>query len=373
MGDTTAPLVKVFIALCIVSLGTNVILGYQWQSERQQLRTMIAGTKNELQLRNVENSQLSEENQDFQTDIARKEQELAKKIAELATKQSALNDLSKQLADKKSELDTKIRDLADAKKQVDSQKSQLDANASELSKLRDRPPLFSFQVKSTSIVDVEAKKASVQQIVTDAYELFDQIYPRYLLNSVTITFVDAFSNPNAAGETVISNSKDGLSIEIRIKDFNKNSFNDINTILHEVAHALRGVATVEPTAWEEGSAVAITDVVMRKLGDADRIPKFSSYYIQLTDTQYEAKQANLSIPRDANAFYSSTKVVDFYQVLGKAWYKLYEQDIDFFKKFNEKLYDRKARGEVINEAMVLDIVRQVLPEASLTGAAWNLK
>ncbi len=374
MGDKVKLFTRLLVTISVVSLATNAFLAWQWQSERQLLQGIIAGTKTELELRADKNRELTQENRSFKTDIAIKEQELAKKTTELAAKQSELNDLSKQLNDKKAELDKKIKDLASAQKQIDSQKSQLAANASELSKLRDRPPLFSFQVKATGISEVESKKEAVKQVVTDAYDVIEEIYGKaYLLHSVTITFVDEFSNPKAAGEIVISNSKDGLAIDIRIKDFDKTSFNDINTIIHEVVHAFRGLATLEPTAFEEGSTVAATDVVMRKLAAAGKIPKFSSYYIQLSDAEFAQKQASLSIPRNNDTFYGSSQVVEFYQVMGKAWYQLYEQDAAFFKKFNDKIYERKARGEEVTEKMVLDTIHEVLPGVSLSGAAWNLK
>lgn len=372
MSRITRP-VAFIIVIAVASLGTNAVLAWRWNAERQAFRDLVARQQTEIQTASTENQTLSAENLDFRQDIAKKNQELAAKLAELAAKQTELDGLTKQLDDRKKELDTKAKELTEAQKRINDQKSQLDANSSELSKLRDRPPLFSFQVKSSSLADVEAKKAAVQQVVTDTYDTIQEVYGKaYLLHSVTITFVDSFSNDNASGEIIISNSKDGLAIDIRIKDFDKNSFADVNTIIHEVVHAFHGLAVLEPVAFEEGIAVATSDVVMTKMIAAGKLPRFSPLYIRLSEAEYQSKMNSMSISRNTDVFYGSDDAADYYQILGKSWMKLYEADSQFFKKFNEKIYAKKGAGQEVTEQLVLDTVKEVLPSATLTGAAWLL-
>lgn len=363
-----------FLAMLISSLIANAFLTWQWQLDHMNYAMLLAGESRQLQVSGARNSRLRQQNLDFKETITEQEKELAAKLEELAKKQDELNTLSKQLTDKKKELDSKNTELASAQKQLNDQKSQLDANSSELAKLRNRPPLFSFQNKSSTLSDIEAKKESVKRVVTAAYDTIEEVYGKpYLLNSVTISFVDTFSNPNAAGEIVITNSDKGLSLEIRIKDFDANSFSDVNTIIHEIIHSYHGLAVLEPTAFEEGITVAATDAVMKKMIAAGSIPPFSPLYIRMSEAQYATYQSSLSIPRDQDALYGSAQVVEMYQVVGKAWYKLYEADSGFFKKFNEKIYAKKQAGQEITEQMVLDTIREVRPGVDLSGAAWNLK
>lgn len=211
-------------------------------------------------------------------------------------------------------------------------------------------------------------------MVTAAYDTIEELYGLpYLLHSVTITFVDNFSNDKASGEIVITNSDEGLALDIHLKDFDKNSFAPVNTMIHEVVHSFHGLAVLEPVAFEEGITVAITDAVMKKMIAAGTIPSFSPLYIRLSQSEYQSMMSSLSIPRSTNSFYNSDDVVDFYQVLGKAWYTLYEADSGFFKKFNEKIYAKKQAGQEITEQLVLETIKEVAPGSSLTGAAWQLK
>lgn len=367
-------LISLLLLMTVVSVATNGILTWQWLSERQNFRNLVASQAQQIQVTGQKNKKLSKENQTYQVEVAQKDEELQRKIADLAKKQSALDALTKQFDDKAQELTDKQAALAKVQKQADDQQSQLNASSAELAKLRDRPPLFSFQVKSSSIQDVETKKAAVKQVVTDAYDTIQSLYGKpYLLHSVTISFVDSFSNAKASGEIIITNSDKGLDYDIHIKDFNRDSFNDVNTIIHEVIHSFHGLAALSPTAFEEGITVAATDAVMQKMMAAGTIPHFSSLYIQLSDTQFAANQSSLSIPRSDGAFYGSDDVADYYQVEGKAWYNLYSADHDFFKKFNEKIYAAKNNGQDITEQMVLETIKQVQPTANLTGAAWQLK
>lgn len=380
----TPKLKSLFILLVVIagtSLTTNGFLAWQWQVERQQWRTLVASQTDTLRIRAARNKELTQENVGFQADLVAKDKELAAKIEELTKKQAELKTLTDQLDAKRAELDTKAKqleaknaELTQAQKQIDDQKSQLSSNSDELAKLRNRPPLFSFVVKSTDQTNIEQQKEDVKALVTAAYDVIREVMGEpYNLRNVTITFVDQFSNPKANGEIVISNANGNFSIDIRLKKFDKNSFDDTNTVIHEIVHAFRGLASLDPAPFEEGSAVAVTDVVMAKLIAAGRMKNFSPLYIRLSEAEYAQKQATLSIPRSTSAFYGSDDVADYYQVLGKAWYKLWQQDSEFFKKFNDKLYARKNQGQDITEAMVLEIIREVLPSAQLTGAAWELK
>ncbi len=356
------------------SLVTNFFLGWQWRAERQSLRLLIESKNQQLTLTSLRNRRLTVENQDFQEDLVTKDQKLAETIKELAVKQQELTNLSDQLATRKKELDAKTEELTTAQKQINDQKSQLSVNASELEKLRNRPPLFSFQVKSTQLTDAETKKAAVKQVVTDAYDMIQEVYGKpYLLQSITITFVDQFSNNKAAGEIVITNSDKGLALDIHIKDFNRDSFNDVNTLIHEVVHAFHGLAGLEPTAAEEGITVAVTDAVMERMIAAGTISHFSPLYIRITDSQYAEQSAEIQIPSDADQFYNSDQVASYYQILGKAWYQLYQQDKQFFSKFNEALYAKKRTGQEITDSLVQNTIKEVLPSANLTGGAWQFR
>ncbi len=357
----------VLLIICLVSLAVNFYLGWQWQLDRQVLGSMVDVKESDFEAASIKNQSLAKTNLTIKQDLTEKDQEITKKVEELAAKQNELNTLS-------TDLETKAKELTAAQKRIDDQKSQLEANSSELSKLRNRPPLFSFQVKSSSIADAEAKKESVKQIVTDAYDTIESIYGKpYLLHSVTISFVDSFSNDKASGEIIITNSDKGLDYEIKIKDFDRNDFNDVNTIIHEIIHSYHGLSALDPTPFEEGITVAATDVVMKKMIASGKIPRFSPLYIRISDADYMNDMKNLSIPRSYDAFYGSDDVADFYQVLGKSWYRLYEAKGSFFSEFNEKIYAAKNSGQDITERFVLDAIKQVLPSADLSGAAWELK
>lgn len=381
LPDKIRRLIYVLIIIAIASLGANGFLAYQWQAEKGALQAVLGVKEQALKKVSTSNKKLTTENRTIRQDLVEKDEEIAAKIAELQTKQKELTELSKQLeskqqevAAKAKELTTKEKELAEAQKKIDDQKSQIASNSSELSKLRNRPPLFSFNVKSSTVTDVEAKKEAVKQVVSDAYDTIEEVSGKaYLLHSVSINFVEKFSNDKASGEIIITNSDEGLKLEINIKDFDKSDFNDVNTIIHEIVHAFHGLAVLEPSAFEEGYAVAVTDAVMAKMKAAGTIPKFSELYIRISDAEFQSKMDSLSIPRNQDAMYGSDDVADYYQVLGKAWYKLYQQDNNFFSKFNEKLYAKKHDGQEITERLVLDTIKEVLPGASLTGAAWELK
>lgn len=351
----------------MASLIANILLLAQWQSDRQGFRNLLDSQDQTLTIFQRATKKLSQENETYEQEIISRDRELAELVENLKKKQTELTNVGEQLKSKQDE-------LVVAQNQIDSQKAQLTANADELAKLRTRPPLFSFQVKSNTLANAEAKKEAVKRLVTAAYDVVEEFYGKaYLLHSVTISFVDSFTNTKASGEIIIINSDKGLDVEIRIKDFDSDNFNDVNTIIHEVIHSFHGLASPESPAFEEGITVAATDAVMAKLRSDDEIADFSQLYLRLSESQFKNFQNTLSIPGDSRAFYGSEQVADFYQVLGQAWYNLYLADNDFFKKFNERIYSVKQAGQGITNQLVLDTVRAVAPGADLSGAAWNLK
>lgn len=103
---------------------------------------------------------------------------------QLTVKEAELESKTTELNTKKVELDKASQELTQKIKELNSAKSQLTANAAELSKLRGRPPLFSFKVESSSIANVEQKKEDVKQLVIGAYDAMVEIYSQpYLYNS----------------------------------------------------------------------------------------------------------------------------------------------------------------------------------------------
>jgi hypothetical protein len=272
------------------------------------------------------------------------------------TKEEELKQKDQELEARKVELDKATKELTEKLKELKSAKSQLSSNAAELSKLRNRPPLFTFNVESSSIANIDQKKQDIQQVVTDAYSVIEEVYGLpYLLHSVTISFVESFSNPQAAAEIVITNGSDGLSLTIKIKDFDKNDFNDVNGIIHEIIHSFHGIAVLDTVAYEEGITVAATDAVMERLISQGKIPAFKPLYIRISAATYANSP---SMPSDTNAFYTSDNTGDYYQVAGYGWYQLYKANSNFFKTFNEKVYTEKRSGKDLSPEVVKTAIRE---------------
>jgi myosin heavy subunit len=256
--------------------------------------------------------------------------------------------------------------LKSAQAQLDNQKSQLASNSNELESLRNRPPLFSFQNKS-SLVDIEKKQAEVKEVVSSAYDYIVTLYGRpYLLNSITITFVNEFSIAGASGEISITNGSNGISIDIHLKDFDKTSFQDVNTVIHEIVHGFHGVAVLDSSALEEGMAVAMTDAVMTAMIAEQKLPSFGRLYLVVTENQYADYNQKLTVHADNEAFYRDPQVAKLYQLIGKAWYRLYEQDPAFFKKFNAAYYAKMQAGQTIGAADIRALIASVLPMVGST-------
>lgn len=291
---------------------------------------------------------------------------LKKQESEIAAATARLTELEKDLKNKSDQLATQQALLTQSEDQLKAQKNQLATNAAELESLRLRPPLFSFQNKS-SLSDINQKEADVKEVITAAYDYIRNLYGQpYLLNSITITFVDSFSIEGSSGEIVIQNSSKGINIDIHLKDFDKNSFQDVNTIIHEIIHGFHGIAVFDSSALEEGMTVAATDAVMSKMIKDGKLPNFEHLYIVLSDEKYNSYNKIYKIPADNDAFYSMPDVGKIYQVIGKAWYQLYEQNPDFFFNFNKTYYPSIQNGHKADTALVLDVIRQTVPKVRST-------
>lgn len=301
--------------------------------------------------------------------------QLSGNLAETALKkEEAEKDLAqkeKDLAKVEKDLAEKTKELKDSQAQIDNQKAQLSQNAAELEKLRNRPPLFSFQNKSSTLTDIEAKKAAVKDIVTKAYDVIAEIYSQpYLLHSVSIVFVDQFNNPKASGEILISNSEQGLNLEIHLKDFDPNKFSDVNTLIHEIVHSFHGLAAMDNVAYEEGETIAATDAVMAKMIASGSLSNFSHLYLVTTPEQYQKYNSSISIPSSTAAFYDNKDVAIYYQMTGYAWKQLAESDPNFFKKFNEAYYNEIKQGKEASKDLVLAVLKNVAPNADLSQKAF---
>lgn len=301
--------------------------------------------------------------------------QLSGNLAETALKkeeaEKQLVQKEKDLAKIEKDLAEKTKELKDSQAQIENQQAQLSQNAAELEKLRGRPPLFSFQNKSSTLTDIEAKKAAVKDVVTKAYDVIVDTYSQpYLLHSVSIVFVDQFSNPKASGEILISNSDQGLNLEIHLKDFDPNKFSDVNTIIHEIVHSFHGLAAMNNVAYEEGETIAATDAVMAKMIANGSLPNFSHLYLVTTPEQYQKYNSSISVPSSTAAFYGSDYTAVYYQMTGYAWKQLYNADNNFFKKFNEAYYNEIKQGKEASKDLVLAVLKNVAPNVDLSQKAF---
>jgi myosin heavy subunit len=323
-------------------------LVYAWQNT--QINGNVA-----VQERNVKIEQLS-----LQVEQLTAQSKLDK--ATLQTQQEQIaqkNDLLKAV---EQDLNNATQQLKDAQSQLTKQKDQLATNSTELEQLRNRPPLFNFKNQS-SLADIESKEAAIKEVVTAAYTYIQDLYDKpYLLNTITITFVDNFSIAGASGEIEISNSAKGISINIHIKDFDKNSFEDVNTIIHEIMHGFHGVAVLDSSALEEGMVVAASDAVMATMIKDKKLPSFERLYLILNEAQYSSYNDMLSIRSDNTKFYQDPLISRVYQLIGTAWYKLYNADPSFFKKFNVAYYAKVQQGLTVDAAEVRAIIASIIPE-----------
>ncbi|MFA6422851.1 MAG: hypothetical protein WCW17_00160 [Patescibacteria group bacterium] len=316
-------------------------------------------SQNNLSLANSSMNYLESSQLKLKANYLESKNTVAQKTAEINAKNVELSKAKADLDKTKSELSKIEKQVADQRQQILNQQEQLSSNASELSTLRNRPPLFSFQNKSSKNVD--QAKSDVETVVKAAYDKVSEVYSMpYLLHSITISFVDSLSKENASGEIHISNGAEGLEIEIRITGFDKNSFQSVNTIIHEIVHSFHGLATLDPVAFEEGMTVAASDKIMRELGESGSLPKFSNYYVQISDSQYNNYNGNssFSIPSDYNNFYSDNAYL-YYQLEGYAWQKLANSNPDFYKNFNEKFYNKIRNGQKASNDLVKETIKEV--------------
>jgi myosin heavy subunit len=343
---------RLYPIFSIVLLLNSSVLFYVWQVDRIKLESFSTFEEREISLKTQIEQLLSAQKEDRSKLLLQNQ-----KIEEATSQLSALQ---KQLETTGSELATKEAQLKTQQEQLKSQQEQLGKNASELEKLRERPPLFSFQ-NNSSAPNIAQQEAEAKQVVTDAYNYIQDIYGKpYLLNSIVITFVDSFSIPGSSGEIVIQNSAKGITININIKSFSRNNFQDVNTLIHEVIHGFHGIAVFETSALEEGIAVATTDAVMRNMIRDKKIPSFSPLYINIDEAQYHQWNNSLTVPGDNKALYSNPSVAKLYQLMGKAWYKLYEEDPTVFKKINDAYYPKVQQGLSPDNATVLNAIRSAV-------------
>ncbi len=281
----------------------------------------------------------------------------------IAEKTKQLDETTQQLSTTKSELDSATVQLNALKAQVKNQEDQLSANSAELQKLRTRPPLFNFKNEtSQSDAALAIQQQEIKEVISNAYDVIKEVYGSpYLLNQVTISFVDNFKISGAAGEILIENSAKGISITIRLKSFSKNNFENVNTIIHETIHAFHGIAVLDSSAFEEGMAVAATDVVMRKLIEQGKLPNYSNLYLIISEAQYTNFNQTLVVHKDNEAFYTYPQVSKVYQLVGMAWMKLYKADPTIFYRLNEAYYAKVQKGEAPSDEMIRNLLIQLLP------------
>ena len=345
------------LALLIVTS----VLFYSWQ------KTIILYTNLE---KNVDQREatLKEQVKSLSADKDANQEKIKKQEEAIDQFNLKLSELEKDFQIKSDQLTAKESLLKQAQTQIDNQNAQLSKNSSELEQLRNRPPLFSFQ-NSSSLSNIEEKESYVKTVITNAYPYIQDLYGKpYLLNSITITFVDQFEIAGSAGEIIIKNSSKGIDINIHLKDFDPNDFQDCNTVIHEVIHGFHGV-TVFNSPLEEGITIAATDAVMKKMIADGKLPKFANLYVIIDDNTYQKWNNAYKIYNDDNSFYNDPNIARIYQVIGKAWYNFYEADPNIFKTINEKYYQKMQSGQKMDNLMILDILKSSI--TSVDGVPIN--
>lgn len=357
------PLMKqAFFFVLILSLVGNAVFGgfIAWRE------LLLAKTRSALHIEQARSATLASEKKKLEGEREKLTKDLQESEQQLTTKVAELRKTQREIEQKQKEVEAKRREISDLEAKIKRQEDQLRENTEELARLRKRPPLFVFQNESSN-PDVERDKAEIREVVEASFDVMrDLLGDPYLLAQVTITFVDAFSNPNAAGEIIIENSERGLKLTIKIKRFSKNRFQDVNTILHEIIHAFHGLSAIEPVALEEGRTVAETDFVMAELSRRGAIPRFESLYVTISEERYNElnQDPSFTIPAGTNAFYRSSNVGTFYQVVGKAWQKLAAGDSSFFKRFNEAFYAKVRAGNEPSLALTHQTIAAVRSEVA---------
>lgn len=338
---------RLYPVFTLILLLSNATFFYAWQTASLELENLPKAI---------------ERNETLESQVQQLTAESKLDKAAIQVQKQKISDTAAQLAALEGQLGKRSQELASKNKQIENQQEQLTQNAAELERLRDRPPLFSFQ-NTSSLPDVASKQEAVKAVINSAYEYIQELYGRpYLLSGITITFVDDFSISGSAGEIVIKNSKQGITIDIHLKDFNQNSFQDVNTIIHEVIHGFHGVAVFDASALEEGMTVAAADAVMSRMIADKKITQFSQLYLNSSESQYQLWNTQLEIPSDNQAFYNLANVGKVYQLIGMAWYKLYQEDAEFFKKFNDAYYPLIQQGQEAGNTLVRQTIRKVISQ-----------
>ncbi len=334
--------INAYVLFLAIPLLGVVILSFTSARSMKQNQKVIADKDNILNQVSSQTGELKEENKEVSAELGQKE-------SELKSKQDQYTKLSSDYA-------TKLKQLDAANKEIKEQQAKIAANSAEISALRSKPAVFSFVVSSSNISNVEQKKEDIKQIVTSAYDVIEDVYSQpYLLKSVTIEFVDSLSIPGAYAEVQISNSSQGLSITIRIKDFDKNNFDDVNAIVHEVIHAFHGIAALSTPAYEEGITVAASDAVLKKMIAQGKIQAFSPLYIRMSVSDYLSTSTTLP---SGSSFYTDSDAASYYQIAGIGWYEIYKADSNFFKTFNEKLYKKTRDGENVTASTLKSLIKE---------------
>lgn len=322
---------------------STAVLAYAWGSSEIELKNLSAlYATRDASLRQQVVS-LSADSKNSHAKLTIQEQQITDTAAKLAS-------LQKQQLSLNSQLGTTTRQLATAQ-------NQLSSSASELQTLRARPPLFSFANQS-NLTDISVKEAAVKNLVSTAYGYIQTIYGTpYLLDSVKITFVNQYNIAGSSGEILISNGPKGIAIDIHLKDFNPDDFQDNNTVIHEMIHAFHGIAVFQTSAIEEGETVAATDAVMAKMTADNKLPDFGHLYLQIPDSEYQQLNSTLAIQADNARFYASDNIAQIYQVIGQAWYKMYQADPQIFSTINAKYYKKVQNGQTATTALALQSIR----------------
>lgn len=338
---------RLYPLMTLALMVASSVLVYAWQNSSLSSDAAVRDRERQISELKADNEKLSKQTQQDE--------------ASIQSQKTQIDQLGGQLKDIQSQLDTTTQQLKDAGTQLQTQKDQLASNSTELQQLRDRPPLFSFENKS-SLSNIEQKEADVREVVTNAYDYIQRLYGKpYLLHSITITFVDSFTIAGASGEIQISNSSQGVSIDIHLKDFDKNNPQDVETMSHEMIHGFRGLAVIDTSALEEGSTVAANQVVDSLMAQDGKAPHSTSY-INLTPSEYQSYNNALTIYADNTKFYHDPNISQVYQVIGYAWYQLYLADHNFFNKFNDAYYARVQRGQTVDPAGVRDIIASIVSQ-----------
>lgn len=337
---------RVYPVVSFLLLLTTAFFGYSWQQAKLDLQKVPDVSQRNALLEKRVGELLTQQKAD-KTEINAKKAELVAAATKVTQAQADLAAVNLKLSQ------------ADAR--LSNQESQITANAQELEKLRSRPPLFNFEADE-SVSEAAAKQAEVKSVITAAYDVAKEIYgDPYLLSGITIRFRDSLSIAGSSGETEVTTSSRGVTVTITLRDFATNNFSDVNTLIHEMMHAFHGAAVVDQAYWEEGMTVAVTDAVMRQMTAKGLLPDYGRYYLSSSPEQLSRWNETITIPKDSAEFYSGPDVAKRYQMVGSAWYSLYQVDPLIFKKLNQSYYPSVQKGTFPTDDMVRSALQEVLP------------